>query len=357
MALGLDTSALGEVRVQAWAAPEKRHPRIGIAGDALVPCPPQEGKPQGPTIPIKPRQSSNASSESKGDSESKAAGLSVPSSPASTADTLSGRSTPGTQRRGSEAGSSWSQQWAEPAVARVPTPCRARSRQGREPARSGAAVAKARYDVLTIRQWFNAMDVDHSGHVTKQEWFDFIRANPKLRHLLIHGEKGLPTVIKDRSSDETAQVLKQESKELRRLLNILRALDVDGSGTLEFEEFLEFFRRSGNLLEYGSDDHPRARLAAIVGFFHSSPNMVNDALVEEFQQLSKWNVRAPQRRPLEAYMLQHVRPQSTAVVHALHLSGRSPSVEAPARPARPETPRHRRAHDCVTLGSRVVGFA
>lgn len=41
-----------------------------------------------------------------------------------------------------------------------------------------------------------------------------------------------------------------QKMELQRMLDILHEVDEDGSGTLEWEEVLEFFRRSGYLLEY-----------------------------------------------------------------------------------------------------------
>lgn len=223
---------------------------------------------------------------------------------------------------------------------------------------AGQIKEKAKYDVLTLRQWFNQMDTQHSGHVTKQEWFHFLRCNPRLRQMMLHGDIG-DTTTRDRFSDESQERLKQEAKEMKRLLKIVRELDADRSGTLEFEEFVEFFRRSGNLIEYGAEahHHPRARLASIVGHMHANPDTIDEALVEECEQLAKWNMYGERRQSLEDDVLQQVTHPSTAAARMANRRSGARSVEPPSSIGwRSETPRQRRASEFTAVGSRMLGL-
>lgn len=180
---------------------------------------------------------------------------------------------------------------------------------------------KPRFDILTLRQWFNVMDTDHNGHVSKMEWYEFLRNNPKLKYFILHGNVQMPPPgYRDRATDETAQIQRAETKEMRRLVKIWREIDADGNGTLEWDEFIEFFRRNGNLLEYETQDHPKARLTNILCEMHDKPDNVNEATLEEFERLTKANVHGNRRRSLEMEALTNCSPQSpTAVrIHRRH---------------------------------------
>eukprot|EP00811_Abedinium_folium_P005432 NODE_15003_length_1073_cov_4.677590.p1 GENE.NODE_15003_length_1073_cov_4.677590~~NODE_15003_length_1073_cov_4.677590.p1 ORF type:complete len:282 (-),score=40.18 NODE_15003_length_1073_cov_4.677590:125-970(-) len=116
---------------------------------------------------------------------------------------------------------------------------------------------KPRYDVLTLRMWFHIMDRDGQGAITSKRWIAFMRQNPTLRQNLF-----ACSAWQQEESDE-AQVRSNSStaKECKRLLSLWRSIAVADDGTLNFDEFVEFFRLSGNLLEYNNTHNPRTILA------------------------------------------------------------------------------------------------
>merc|ERR1712032_1577287 len=179
--------------------------------------------------------------------------------------------------------------------------CRA---QVREPQADEPPV---RFNTETLARWFMAIDKDNSGTVSPKELKLALRNSHELRHLFCHlqglafAESGsktmspssrgvtktstvmsrtmspIPNLADGRLSSgyllesgelpeegdvkEAMQKLKDRKAELKRLNNILRDLDEDASGCMSFEEFVEFFKRAGLLLEYStgqnySDNHP-----------------------------------------------------------------------------------------------------
>merc|ERR1712187_312965 len=57
--------------------------------------------------------------------------------------------------------------------------------------------------------------------------------------------------IEDR--ERNRQEAQRKREEIYRIKEILREVDTDGSGTMEWSEFLDFFKRAGFLLEYAED--------------------------------------------------------------------------------------------------------
>lgn len=119
------------------------------------------------------------------------------------------------------------------------------------------------FDIFTIRQWFMEMDSNRSGSVTKQEFIHFLRNRPRLRRLFIDAGKQRRQQYKGDATQITDS--QAEALEMRRLLKLLKEIDEDGNGTLEFEEFLDFWRVSGFLLEYETPSNPREQIAAVLG--------------------------------------------------------------------------------------------
>lgn len=257
--------------------------------------------------------------------------------------------------------------------------------QGLPQASSEASVEVVRYDILTLRQWFNSMDIDHDGHITKQEWFSFLSGNIRLRHILLHREAEPPNFIKDRFSAETVQMLQEEAKELKKLTRIMRELDANKNGMLEFDEFVDLFRRSGHLMQYRLDSNPRIQMAGLLGGMHNDLDNISEVVAEEFEHLAKWNLQGERRRVMELHLLQQVDPTSPAALRiqrkhldehsvlsatlhhklggSLSSSMRSTSSSSHSTSAfRPRafTPRatpKKRAGDFSMLGSRMMGLA
>ncbi|CAE7778314.1 unnamed protein product, partial [Symbiodinium pilosum] len=64
-------------------------------------------------------------------------------------------------------------------------------------------------------------------------------------------------------TDETAQRRAIRKAIISKILKILKEIDKDGSGSAEWDEFLEFFRKAECLLEYQSD-HARGRNRSVL---------------------------------------------------------------------------------------------
>jgi Ca2+-binding EF-hand superfamily protein len=155
-----------------------------------------------------------------------------------------------------------------------------------------------RFNEATLARWFMAIDRDGSGSVSQKELILALRGSHELRHLFCHLQAtqaasapstpasptspsgarmnasgalksdlysmvSKPNDAKDQalssrlSQNEQApeselkkQNMKDRKDQLKKLRNIMRDLDEDGSGGMDFYEFVEFFRRSGLLLEY-----------------------------------------------------------------------------------------------------------
>lgn len=177
-------------------------------------------------------------------------------------------------------------------------------------------LGKPRFDALTLRQWFSEMDVQKVGHIGKNEWMKFLNShdNKKLKQIILHGVYALPgRDINIISEKETQR--EKEALEMRRLLKIWRQLDKNGNGTLEWEEFLNFFRRADMLLEFSDKEHPRARLAKILGDVQDHGSTVDTSTFEEFENLTKVHTHGQRRKSLEVAALE-MRPGSPTVADA-----------------------------------------
>jgi len=181
-----------------------------------------------------------------------------------------------------------------------------------------STVVKARFDKLTLTQWFKDMDKDGNGSVDKKEWLGFMRSNPQLRQFLLRGD-ALPQ--QGACPTDAAQRMQDDAREFRRLLQIWRDIDTDKNGTLEFEEFVDFFRQSGNLLEYALPDNPKERLATILVEMTDRSNRgsedhlgesvaVSEEVLEEFEHLTRSTLHGQRRRSLEAEAVKQMSRES-----------------------------------------------
>lgn len=203
------------------------------------------------------------------------------------------------------------------AQATAPSPTSHRPRRASVFA-NDSSVVKARFDKLTLTQWFKDMDKDGSGAVDKKEWLSFMRSNPQLKQFLLRGDASPPHGA---CSGDAARRMQEDAREFKRLLQIWRDIDTDKNGTLEFEEFVDFFRQSGNLLEYALPDNPKERLATILGemtdrsnrggedYFGESAS-VSEEVLEEFEHLTKSTLHGQRRRSLEAEAMKQMSRES-----------------------------------------------
>jgi len=152
------------------------------------------------------------------------------------------------------------------------------------------------------------MDAEQSGHVSKRGFMQFLRNRPQLRRLLMHAgqeayKEKMDTGSRRGSKDPTLLAPKEaEALEMRRLLRLLKEIDEDGNGTLEFEEFEEFWRKAGLFLEYKTKENPRERIAVVLGQIHEAKidgEEMDSKLIGQLSALGKEHLNANARRKSE----------------------------------------------------------
>merc|ERR1719362_2288271 len=85
----------------------------------------------------------------------------------------------------------------------------------------------AQWDILTLRQWFNMIDVDRSGGITRHEWFDFIAKHPKFRDLVL-GVSGQRN--KERFNLASWHHTRNQAVQMKKVMKIIQDLDTDNNG-------------------------------------------------------------------------------------------------------------------------------
>jgi Ca2+-binding EF-hand superfamily protein len=117
-----------------------------------------------------------------------------------------------------------------------------------------------RYDMATLEKWFKEIDVAQQDSITEEDFIVAMRNHKDLQGLLCQ-IMGIPADFEfatssDRlsrfmSPDQRRQMeLEQQRAEDKRIKDILKEIDEDSSGSIEWDEFVEFFRRAGFLLDH-----------------------------------------------------------------------------------------------------------
>jgi len=168
----------------------------------------------------------------------------------------------------------------------------------------------ARWDKLTIRQWFDAIDKDHSDYVSKQEWLRFLQDKHQFRELILKvaGQQS----FKERIS--TAGFLRGRAvaTELKQVIRIFKDIDFDKDNKLDFEEFVELFRRTGHLIELKSEANPRHKILCLLGGISQDTKGVSNSMAGQLVDLTKNNLTGERRYALEEHILLQVPPESEA---------------------------------------------
>eukprot|EP00928_Gymnodinium_smaydae_P021864 TRINITY_DN18563_c0_g1_i1.p2 TRINITY_DN18563_c0_g1~~TRINITY_DN18563_c0_g1_i1.p2 ORF type:complete len:292 (+),score=74.58 TRINITY_DN18563_c0_g1_i1:267-1142(+) len=134
----------------------------------------------------------------------------------------------------------------------------------REVAQSGGGAVSCKFNMLTLERWFNEIDADSSGTVSRRELMVTLLKNPDLDRMLqsmLAPQPPPPPLGGEGNEEDEArrieedarrvEVLREESHRLRKnFQRVLDEIDTDGTGTMDWKEFIEFFRKSGMLLEY-----------------------------------------------------------------------------------------------------------
>jgi len=144
-------------------------------------------------------------------------------------------------------------------------------------------------------------DADGSGEIDKDEFLAYFQSQPHLR--VIIAEQGVKHCAS--SADQASgNSVKTDPRlayaiEMKRMLKVLRKLDVDGNGTLDYNEFLDFFRQAGYLIEY-AQANPRDELQDIMAKLQDvGDEKEENKLVAELEYLGKKTLNIQQRRKSE----------------------------------------------------------
>jgi len=137
-----------------------------------------------------------------------------------------------------------------PAVPDEPTPVEGRPGEltDEESKSPGNSALSPRYNIRTLRNWFKDIDIAKTGSITRRDLLVALRRHRAMQTLFCTAQ-GLSISEADGLTGAAA-VEKARRDEVARIKQILDTLDTDGSGTMEWTEFVEFFRRSGMFLEY-----------------------------------------------------------------------------------------------------------
>lgn len=103
---------------------------------------------------------------------------------------------------------------------------------------------KPRFSMSTLQTFFMEVDVDRTGEISHKELYKALK------------QQGLQEVIcsspgrktKSEGMEETDRV--EEAKAAKALRSSMRQNDRNGNGNLSWDEFIEFFRNRGMLIEY-----------------------------------------------------------------------------------------------------------
>eukprot|EP00443_Scrippsiella_acuminata_P033030 CAMPEP_0115172868 /NCGR_PEP_ID=MMETSP0270-20121206/3037_1 /TAXON_ID=71861 /ORGANISM="Scrippsiella trochoidea, Strain CCMP3099" /LENGTH=200 /DNA_ID=CAMNT_0002585673 /DNA_START=42 /DNA_END=644 /DNA_ORIENTATION=+ len=164
-----------------------------------------------------------------------------------------------------------------------------------------------RFDLCTLLFWFDLIDSDRSGTIDKQEWMRFLRTNPHIDKALLHGEVGA-RYCSNKDSLEGFLQGKEEAACMKQRMRLLRQMDTNGDGVLDWEEFVELFRRSGNLLEL-SPSSPKYRIYELVKAMREEPGTVTENDRIELRTLVAKHFSASQRSNLCPTAVQHLHGQ------------------------------------------------
>jgi len=115
------------------------------------------------------------------------------------------------------------------------------------------------YDECTIRLMFIEMDVNSNGTVTKEEFINYLRSRPQLQNIMYGG---LTAAAQDEVARDNISPQLVRAMGYKRIIKVYKDIDVNKNGVLCWEEFIDFFRRTGLVVTYMTPDNPRERMAA-----------------------------------------------------------------------------------------------
>eukprot|EP00927_Polykrikos_kofoidii_P074615 TRINITY_DN7063_c0_g1_i1.p1 TRINITY_DN7063_c0_g1~~TRINITY_DN7063_c0_g1_i1.p1 ORF type:complete len:359 (-),score=50.58 TRINITY_DN7063_c0_g1_i1:93-1169(-) len=121
-----------------------------------------------------------------------------------------------------------------------------------------------KFNMRTLQRWFRDIDRDCSGQITQREFIVALRNRPQTLkmfeniHSIEAGQNDRASAAENpnsRTADELSISSRRAAADLARekiyrIKDMLNDIDTDGNGSMEWDEFVDFFRRAGLLLEY-----------------------------------------------------------------------------------------------------------
>jgi len=115
------------------------------------------------------------------------------------------------------------------------------------------------YNLKRLEVWFKLMDINHTGEVTVRKLIVGMLKHQELLDLFYllkdGGQEASETSMQDRP--KIGQLTKEDMTWVK---DVLSDLDQDGNSSMDWPEFVDFFRKTGLLLEYKTRDDLNASM-------------------------------------------------------------------------------------------------
>lgn len=136
-----------------------------------------------------------------------------------------------------------------------------------------------RFDKKRLKGWFKEIDQKGTGSISQRELIVALRSMKGLMAMFCM-VSGIEYVDPDGSAMDGRSIdhdlmLQAKKEEVRTIKEILTEIDTDGSGSMEWDEFVEFFRRAGLLLEYQTQES------------YNRTSLCEPEEIEEIQKIAK----------------------------------------------------------------------
>eukprot|EP00419_Tripos_fusus_P044657 CAMPEP_0172833586 /NCGR_PEP_ID=MMETSP1075-20121228/24465_1 /TAXON_ID=2916 /ORGANISM="Ceratium fusus, Strain PA161109" /LENGTH=196 /DNA_ID=CAMNT_0013676353 /DNA_START=3 /DNA_END=593 /DNA_ORIENTATION=+ len=149
-----------------------------------------------------------------------------------------------------------------------------------------------RFDELRLREWFNQMDLDRRGHVSKKQFIDFLVSQPRLQKLFVE-DRHPHLNVEPYGWQRRVVCGKMLSKSWRELCE-----SRPHEQEMEWKGFSDFFRRRGMLISYKTKHNPKDRLASLLADMHIQPLEQDSQTLDEFVRLRRTHLQGQRKREL-----------------------------------------------------------
>jgi len=144
----------------------------------------------------------------------------------------------------------------------------------------------------------------------------FVRENPKFRAMLLNMNE---SVCLDRFSKRSSQRLQLEAKEMKKVMLLWNELDAGKNGTLDFDQFVTLFERTGHYVQSRDEANPREQMAWMLN--GNQANELSGSSGHVLRHLAKQHISMERMASIEFNLMQQMAAESPK---ALHQESKSP---------------------------------